>query len=366
MITDPPGLSRFLEVTRDVPRLALDTEADSLHCYFEKLCLIQIATPDFSELLDPLTSVSLEDFFRSLDTKEVVFHGADYDLRLLNRHGHFAPAKIFDTMLAGRLAGEGQVGLAALVQKYFGVELSKASQKANWALRPLPQQMLTYALADVEFLLELADRLQARLEEKGRLGWLEEWIDRMISAARQVKEKDPEQRWRITGVARLSPRAQAVARALWFWRDEESRRWDRPPFYVISNSDILRIAEQSVEGKPFSTPRFPKVRRENFEQTLESALKIPAEHWPVTERRPRPKFDPHFSKRFEDIKNRRDRVARELELEPALIAPKAALEAYAAAGETNLLMNWQRTLLDLPVPPTVDTAIPPTEVAHAS
>jgi ribonuclease D len=366
LITDPPGLDRFLDVTREVPRIALDTEADSLHCYFEKLCLIQIATPDFSELLDPLAPLSLPDFFRSLDNKEVVFHGADYDLRLLNRHGHFAPAKVFDTMLAARLAGEGQVGLAALVKKHFGVELSKASQKANWALRPLSQQMISYALSDVEFLLELADKLQARLVEKGRLSWLDEWIERMIAAARQVKEKDPEQRWRITGAARLSPRAQAVARALWFWRDEEARGWDRPPFYVLSNSDLLRIAEHSVDGKPFSTPRFPKPRRENFERTLEAALAIPAEHWPVTERRPRPKFDPNFSKRFEDIKARRDRVARELELEPALIAPKAALESFASSGDTDLLMDWQRALLDLPVPNTVDATIPPAEVAHVS
>ena len=366
MITDHPGLSRFLEVTRDLPRLALDTEADSLHCYFEKLCLIQIGTPDFSELLDPLAPVPLSDFFAFLESKEVVFHGADYDLRLLNRHGHFAPARIFDTMLAARLAGEGQVGLAALVKKFFDVELSKASQKANWALRPLSHQMVTYALADVEYLLELADILRAKLEEKGRMLWLEEWIERMVDSARHVKEKDPEQRWRITGVARLSARAQAVARALWFWRDEEARRWDRPPFYVISNSDILRIAEHSVEGKPFSTPRFPRPRRENFEVTLEAALKIPAEHWPITERRPRPKFDPNFSKRFDALKSRRDRVARELELEPALIAPKAALESYAASGDTDLLMNWQRELLGLPAPPTVVSTLPPAPVAHAS
>jgi ribonuclease D len=348
LITDTAGLHRFLDATRETPRLALDTEADSLHCYFEKLCLVQIATPDFSELLDPLADVPLTEFFSSLADKEVVFHGADYDLRLLNRHGSFAPARIFDTMLAARLAGEGQVGLAALVQKFFGVELSKASQKANWGQRPLSSQMVNYALSDVQYLLELADLLTQKLEDLGRLEWLEEWIARMIHSAQNPKEKDPEQKWKITGVARLSPRAQAVARVLWYWRDEEARGWDRPPFYVMSNSDILRIAEHAVENKPFSTPRFPRARRESFEKMLDQALAQPEAEWPVQERRRRPKPDPNFPRKFEAIKARRDQVARELGLEAALIAPKAALEATAAEGDSDQLMNWQRRLLGLP------------------
>jgi ribonuclease D len=348
LITDPAGLHRFLDATRDTPRLALDTEADSLHCYFEKLCLIQIATPDFSELLDPLANVPLTDFFAALSDKEVVFHGADYDLRLLHRHGNFAPARIFDTMLAARLVGEGQVGLAALVKKFFGVELSKASQKANWGQRPLSSQMVNYALCDVQYLLELADILTRRLEELGRFAWLEEWIARMIQAAQNPREKDPGEKWKIPGVNRLGPRAQAVARMLWYWRDEEARAWDRPPFYVMSNSDILRIAEHAVDHKPFSTPRFPRPRRESFERTLDAALALPEADWPVRERRCRPKPDPDFPRKFEAIKATRDRVARELGLEGAIIAPKAALETTAAEGDSDQLMNWQRRLLGLP------------------
>jgi ribonuclease D len=337
-----------LEITRDTPRLALDTEADSLHCYHEKLCLIQIATPEFSELLDPLAAVPLEEFIAAINHKELVFHGADYDLRLLNRHANFAPARLFDTMLAARLVGETHVGLAALVKKFFDVELSKASQKANWAQRPLSSQMLDYALCDVQYLLEIEDILTSKLVDLGRMSWLEEWVERMMETCRNVKEKDPEQRWRITGMAKLGPRAQAVGRALWFWRDTEASNWDRPPFYVMSNSDILRIADAAVAGRPFSTPRFPRNRRERFEQTLETALALPDTEWPVTEKRRRPRPDPNFSQRFDNLKAHRDRVARELNLEPALIAPKAAMEAFAARGDTDLLMNWQCDLLELP------------------
>jgi len=209
--------------------------------------------------------------------------------------------------------------------------------------------MLDYALSDVQYLLDLEDILTAKLHEFGRMEWLNEWVTRLQETCRNVKEKDPEQRWRITGMARLEPRAQAVGRALWFWRDTEASNWDRPPFYVLSNSDILRIAEAAVDGRPFSTPRFPRNRRERFEKELELALALPEAEWPVTEKRKRPKPDPNFSKRFDQMKAKRDRVARELGLEPALIAPKAAMESYAANGDTDLLMNWQRCLLGLPV-----------------
>lgn len=350
MITDAPGLERFLDAARAVDRIALDTEADSLHCYFEKLCLVQIAMPGYAELLDPLAGVNLAEFFAALRDKEVVFHGADYDLRLLYRHGDFAPARLFDTMLAARLVGEEQVGLAALVQKFFGTELSKASQKANWALRPLSQQMIHYALNDVHHLLELASILEGRLVELGRREWLEEWIERMVIAAKNPKEKDPDQLWRIAGAAKLAAREQAVLRSLWHWRDAEAKAWDRPPFFVMSNQDLLRIAVKAVAGEPFSTPRFPRVRRERFEANLQHALTLLPNAWPTQEKRRRPKGNPEFGRNFDRIKARRDQVARELKLEPSLIAPKAALEQFAGSGETSSLMNWQCRLLEIPLP----------------
>jgi ribonuclease D len=347
LITDSAGLERFLVASKEAERIALDTEADSLHCYFEKLCLVQIALPGYSELLDPLCGVDLPRFFEALRDKEVVFHGADYDLRLLQRHGDFNPASIFDTMLAARLCGETHVGLAALVKKYFGVELSKASQKANWAQRPLSQDMIHYALSDVHYLLDLADILRNRLAELGRTDWLAEWVERTIYAVRNPKEKDPDSRWRIAGAYRLPAREQAVLRSLWHWRDAEARMWNRPPFYVMANSDLLRIAELAVAGRPFSTPHFSKARRKRFEQALNQALALPEEQWPVVERSERPRPNPDFSRRFDEFKQRRDRAARMHSLEPSLIASKAALELLAGYGDDSALMQWQKRLLEL-------------------
>lgn len=348
MITDPSSLERLLATLSGVERIALDTEADSLHSYQEKLCLVQVATEDFCDLLDPLSGIDIQVFLDSLRGKEVVIHGADYDLRLLFRSGEFAPGEVFDTMLAARLVGEPQVGLAALLKKYFGIEISKASQRANWGLRPLPQQLCEYARNDVRHLLSLANLLRGRLEALGRMEWLREWVGRVVESARNPREKSAEEVWRIPGTNRLTPRAQAVVRSLWHWRDAEAREWNRPAFHVMSNSDILRIAENAVLGQPFSTPRFPAARRRRFENVLEHALQIPQEQWPVVEKRPRPQLPADFGRRLEEIRRKRDEVAAELGLEPAVVAPRSVLEALAAERPARGLMRWQAQLLGVP------------------
>ena len=151
-------------------RIAIDTEADSLHCYFEKVCLIQISGGAEHVLIDPLAEIDLQPLYDLICSRRLVFHGADYDLRLLRRTGKFEPLDLFDTMIAARLVGKTAFGLAALVKEYFGIELSKASQKANWAIRPLPQEMREYAMNDTRYLLEIADILEADLRRMGTPG----------------------------------------------------------------------------------------------------------------------------------------------------------------------------------------------------
>ncbi|MCS7008385.1 MAG: hypothetical protein NZL93_00420, partial [Chthoniobacterales bacterium] len=133
----------------------------------------------------------------------------------------------------------------------------------------------------------------------------------------------------------------------WHWRDAEAREWNRPHFYVLSNSDILRIAENAVLGHPFSTPRFPAARRERFERVLEHALQIPENQRPQTEKRPRPTLPPDFAKRLEQLRNRRNQIAASLQIEPAVLAPRSALEAIAAGNPHHGLMRWQCNLLEI-------------------
>lgn len=347
MIADSQGLAELIERLAPLPQIAIDTEADSLHSYFEKLCLIQISIPGEDVLVDPLAGFSLQPLFDVLANKRLVFHGADYDLRLLNRNGDFAAHDIFDTMIATRLCGHKELGLAALVEKHFGVKLSKASQKANWALRPLPQQMLDYAVCDTKYLLELAATLEAELRELGRWEWFVESRDRLISSAREPREKDETKAWRISGSSALSPQAQSILRILWYWRDGEAREWDRPAFHVMGNEDLLRLAEQSALGQPYSTPRMTSRRRKSFDVVLALALQIPENEWPVPVkvRRSRPNRD--IAVRFENLKKIRDKVAAELNLDPSIVAPRSALEAAAVDPATSALMEWQRNLLGL-------------------
>src|SRR6202035_897892 len=148
VIASAQQLADLIRQIEAADRLALDTEADSLHSYREKLCLLQISVPaainarghnDF--IVDPLAGIDLEPLREALQPKEIILHGADYDLRMLRRGLNFVACKIFDTTIAARLLGIREFSLVALVKRYFGLELPKGSQKANWAKRPLPARM---------------------------------------------------------------------------------------------------------------------------------------------------------------------------------------------------------------------------------
>ena len=355
MIAGEAAFRDYLAALVERPEVALDTEADSLHCYFEKLCLVQSgwgeepATGHASDLrlIDPLAGLPLDEFFAALSGKRVIFHDADYDLRLLRRSGEFPDKDIFDTMIAARICGEPQLGLAALVERYFGITLSKASRKANWAQRPLSPQMVEYALNDVRFLPQLARILEDRLEELGRTAWYAQSRDRMVRGTRETRQRDEENLWRITGYAALSRRGWALLRALWHWRDAEARLWDRPPFHVLSNENLLNLADQASRGGNFSRPRLPNPRAERLEAALEAALALPEEEWPAVLRGPRIRSTKEQVDRFNSLKDRRDKVAAEIGLDASILAPKAALEAVASDQNASQLLPWQRSLLGL-------------------
>ena len=352
MISDAQGLADLIERLAPLPQIALDTEADSLHSYFEKLCLVQISTQHEDCLVDPLAGFSLLPLYDALAPKRLVLHGADYDLRLFHRAGNFAATDIFDTMIAARLSGYRELGLAALVARHFGVTLSKASQKANWALRPLSPQMLEYAVCDTKYLLPLAAILEAELRRLGRWDWFVESRDRLLASAREPRERDETQAWRISGSAALSPRAQSILRVLWYWRDGEAKAWDRPPFHVMNNDEMVRVSEQAARGEAYSTLRMSGRRRKSFEVVMALALQIPEHEWPVTIKTRRRRATREQTERFESLKKIRDRVAAELDLDPAIVAPRNALEAASVDLATPVLMRWQRRLLGLdePVP----------------
>jgi len=351
LIAAPSLYVDFLEQLAQHSEIALDTEADSLHCYYEKLCLIQIAWPGELLLLDPLAGLPLAEFFSVLQGKKLIFHDADYDLRLLRRSGSFPDENIFDTMIAARLCGERHLGLAALVEKYCSVELSKASRKDNWGQRPLSSTMSTYALNDVRYLHRLAAIFEEKLLELDRMEWFYQSRDRMVRATREVRIKDEDMLWRISGYAKLSPRSWAILRALWQWRDRESRKVDRPAFYLLSNSDMLRIAECAPRSRDVIPARLSQEQRIQFEEALSHALALPEKECP----HPLVRTAIHTSRQemevFRKLKDKRDHLADQLGLNPSVIASKLALEMVAKNSPSQPLLPWQCALLEIdPIP----------------
>ena len=329
-------------------RIALDTEADSLHCYFDKLCLIQISIPGQNLLVDPLAEgVDLEPLFCALERKTVVIHSADYDLRLLRRCGYSGPTVLFDTMIAARLLGAKEFGLAALLHQHFGVTLAKASQKANWAIRPLPREMLEYAVNDTVNLLALAEIQEARLRELGRLSWFEQMCERQIRSSSLTKEKDPDTLWRISGYADLPPRGAALLRALWNWRDSEAQAADRPAFHILNNDLLLEFAARFDRGESVDPKHLRGNRRTRFFEAADQALALSEEFWPQIVRKPRLRSKPEHERRFRELKKHRDEVAEHLGIDPTLIAPKATLEQLARQEIQAMesLLPWQRDCL---------------------
>jgi ribonuclease D len=350
VIDDDVKLSALLPKLRAAHWLALDTEADSLHAYPEKVCLIQISTADGDELVDPLAEINLDSLFDVFNGRELIFHAADYDLRLLEKHHQFTPSAIFDTMLAARLMGERQFGLSALVEKFLGVKLDKGSQKADWAQRPLTEKMEIYARNDTHHLKPLADKLKAALETKGRLAWHQESCTRLIEECSQPPVVDADSVWRVKGSSILSRPALATLRELWRWREKEAIAYCRPPFFILSHERMVDICDAAAAQQPFENILPPKMsprRRETLLKAVKVGLAIPADRHPEILR---PKFhrpnELEF-RRFRALEKIRDGHATLLEIDPTLIASKATLGDLARDWDKHApeLMNWQRELL---------------------
>ena len=348
MVTDSNTLIEFVQKLAPFDRIGLDTEADSLHCYFEKLCLIQISIPDHDVLVDPLAGMDLVPLWEAIAEKELILHGLDFDVRMLRRAGHVEVKRVFDTMVAARLIGVKEFSLAALISQYFGVTLVKGSQKANWARRPLSPQMIDYARNDTRYLLPLTQILEEELRRLGRWEWFEQICRKTLTAAHVTRERDIDSQWRITGSSALRGRATALLRELWLWRDEEARRADRPAFHILQNSDLLEAARRASLGEPVHYQHLRGSRLERFRNAIEVGLHLPEDQWPKFTSKPRVRPTLEQQRLFNEFKACRDKAAEALSIDPTLIASKAVIESLAEDPQVGLenLLPWQRALLE--------------------
>jgi len=356
VIASEQELADLIPQIQAADRVALDTEADSLHSYREKLCLIQISVPsvvaacredDF--IVDPLGNLDLEPLRCALESREIVLHAADYDLRMLRRGLNFTATRIFDTVIAARLLGIREFSLGALVKRFFDIELHKHSQKANWALRPLPSRMLEYAVDDVHYLLPLASKLEEELARLHRRDWFRQSCGRAIELAAAQRERVQDELWRIGGAGALDPHTGAVLRALWQWREAEAEIADRPPFHILHNRELLKAAESFASGHVPDYKHFSARRRQTFREAARIALQSPKSEWPVMRRRSGSRPTPEMRRRADQLLQQRDKAAVQLGLERSFIASRGALEAIAAdpTRAMALLVPWQRELIGI-------------------
>ena len=336
---------------------AVDTEADSMHHYESKLCLIQITIGDHHYIVDPLCGLDISRLFKARAMQTLIFHGADYDLRLLWQTFGFSPKKIFDTMLASKFLGEEHLGLADLVRKYFGDELKKENQRADWSIRPLPLEMCEYAIHDTFYLHELCAILAEKLQETGRLQWLMEQCDALIEHSKEQghPKKDP---WRIPGSNVFPPLGLNILKHVWEWREKQAEAMDRPPYKVMPAELMLSIVRHVMRDYPDlkqeRLPRLPRNFREerldSFMAMLQQAIDTPEGEWP--EKLPRsapPAVIPH-SELLAALKLWRDEKAEQLNLDTCLVANKNQLLWLAVPGDTPWearyenahLLGWQK------------------------
>jgi len=320
------------EWVETLPRL----EADSMYHYFEKICLLQIATESASYVLDSLALRDLSALHPVFSNPRIrkVFHGADYDIRSLYRDFRLEVENLFDTQLACQFLGLRESGLEALLRSRFHVELNKKYQRADWSRRPLPPEMLEYAAMDARYLIPLARMLERELEEKGRLSWVEEEC-LFLSKVRFTPPNHDPLYLKVKGAFLLDPRSLAVLEALLEFREAQAQRSDLPPFKVLRNEPLLELAmkkplrPEELETAKILSPKQIDRYGTRLLQEIHRAIAIPDENLPVYPREARPDLSSASRRRVKALKTWRDMRAKNLGMEPGILLNNALINGFA-------------------------------------
>jgi len=336
--------------------IAVDLEADSMHNYQEKVCLIQVSTPPRTVLIDPLAVSDLSPLRPLLANPSIrkIFHAADYDLRSLKRDFDLSVHGLFDTMISAQLLGEERIGLADLLRKYFAVELEKKFQRADWSLRPLPDDMVRYAAEDTRHLHRLVALFEERLTALGRMSWAEEEFA-LMEDVRFAENAGP-LCLRFKGAGALPRRDLGILEKLLQWREQEGARLNRPVYKILGNKQLQELAQRKpqdknglhgIEGLP---PRLVDRYGSVLLTAVGDGLEIPDAELPKFPRQLRRAKDPECEDRLKALKQWRQEAAAVYALEPGVLINNVALEALAQVNPRTTadldkvpgLKNWQK------------------------
>jgi ribonuclease D len=335
-IDTPWAADQWLATVAGAGAVALDTEGASFHRFVDRIYLLQLSTRSQSAIIDPLAAGPLAGLGTILGNPEIeiVFHDADYDLRLLHQDYGWPVTNIFDTRVAAQLLGIRAFGLAALLERYFGVKLDKQHQRADWSMRPLTPGMLDYAAQDTRYLLDLREQLAGELRAKGRWSWASEEFAR-LEGTHWVAEDPAEAFLRVKGARDLSRRELSILRELVPWRDAVAAELDRATFRVVGNETLLDIARQAPDNRETlaaikGMPRgMTETRSAEILRAVRRGLDTGDDALPRFPKAPRWDRDPDLDDRVTRLKVVRDATAARLDLDPGVLCSRERLEAVA-------------------------------------
>jgi ribonuclease D len=340
-VRTPEALAQLVSHLRGVAALAIDSESDSLHHFPEKVCLVQLATPAGDTfLVDPLSLPDLGSLNGVLADRGTVkvLHGAVYDLASMRRDFACEFAGLFDTMVAAQFLGMPEVGLAALLRQVLGVESGESRQKDDWAARPLSPAQEHYAAEDVRHLILLRARLLEALQARGRESWVEEECLALEATPAAVRVFRPDDCFEIKGVRTLERRGLAVLQALFVAREAWAQAWGRPPFKVVGNDTLLRLAErrpttlEDVSRVPGCTPTVLHRYGAGILEAVASGMAVLEATLPMLRRPKKPRVLPAVERRIAALLAWRSEAAPRLGLDPGLVLPRRLIERLADAA----------------------------------
>ncbi|MDY0191507.1 MAG: HRDC domain-containing protein [Desulfuromonas sp.] len=370
ILTTSREVAQLAQDLRQLSVFAVDMEADSMHSFQEKVCLIQFtyhSNTEHTVLLDPLAGADLAPLLPVLADPKIrkIFHAADYDVRCLYRDCNIEIRGLFDTMIASQLLGTERVGLADVLNKYFSITLDKKYQRADWSKRPLPLPMCEYAAEDTRYLHQLALILEKELQEKDRLWWAQEEFELLEAARFQVKQGPAFLYFK--GAGALTPRGLAVLEALLSWRDGEAQRRNCPPYKVLGNKTLLSLAHicpsslDELNQVDDFAPRLIERYGRACLNALQPALQIDASELPSFPRTERLKRDAAVDNRLNKLKRWRQAKASKLELDAGILINNAILESIARHTPKNAeqlahisgIKSWQQRVLGTEILATI-------------
>ena len=344
LVDNPEQLAAAADDVARSPRIGLDTESNGFHAYFEKVCLMQIATAESDWAIDTL-ALKLDPLLPLLadPAREVVLHAAEYDVLCMKRDYGLRFGRIFDTHAAAKTLGLERVGLHNLLADQLGVQLSVDEQRSDWGKRPLSARQIEYAFADVQWLLPLREKLGEALQKSGHEREAEAEFARLIAKEPRAREFDPEGWQRMKAARTLDGRGRGVLRELYLYRDLRAREVNRPAFKVLSDLFLSEVARRLPKDEE-ELARVPGTSAQALKRIGAPVLQavrrgLAAE--PVGRRRPQPDArraapSPEVEERYQRLRAWRKARAEARKVEVQVIAPNAVLWLIARENPPDL------------------------------